>query len=258
MSYETERMQILEMIESGKITPSEGLQLLEALTSRATASTANRAEAAEVILPPAPPAAPLPPETSMPSDSFTTASASPAGAGEEEIPQPASPPPPAEEPLQGEVLPGADMYPPDMARFRRWWQIPFWVGVGITVIGGLLIYAAWEAYEMSFWFACAWFPFMLGVAMMALAWGSHNLPWLHLRIQQKPGERPQRIAISFPIPIRLVSWGLRTFGHKIPEVDKVKGLDEMLTAVGKTTPDNPLSIEVDEGEDGEKVRIYIG
>jgi hypothetical protein len=36
-------------------------------------------------------------------------------------------------------------------------------------------------------------------------------------------------------------------------------LDEILQAVDDTTsPENPLYIEVDEGENGEKVQIYIG
>jgi len=93
---------------------------------------------------------------------------------------------------------------------------------------------------------------------MALAVSSRTSRWLHLRVHQKPGERPQTIAISFPLPLRFAAWFVRNFGRYIPKLDQT-GLDEMILALGKTTgPNSPFYIEVDEGEDGEQVQIYIG
>jgi hypothetical protein len=104
-------------------------------------------------------------------------------------------------------------------------------------------------------------PFTLGLLAIILAWQSRTSPWLHLRVQQAPGETPQRIAISMPLPTGLAAWFLRTFGHRIPAM-KEQGLDEldkMILAVGKNvSPDNPIYVQVDEGENGEKVEIYIG
>jgi hypothetical protein len=107
--------------------------------------------------------------------------------------------------------------------------------------------------------ACAWLPFLLGVAVMALAWSSRTSRWLHLRIhqKQKPGEWPQKITLSFPLPLRLTTWALRTFGRYFPQL-KNSGVDELILALGKnTSPDNPFYLEVDEGEAGERVQIYI-
>jgi hypothetical protein len=119
------------------------------------------------------------------------------------------------------------------------------------------MFLAWQASGFGFWFACTWLPFFLGVAVMALAWSTRNLPWLHIRVHQKEGERPQRIAISLPLPLGLISWALRTFKHKIPETGNVN-IDEMVSALKYVSPDAPFSVDVNEGKDGERVQIYIG
>ncbi len=148
--------------------------------------------------------------------------------------------------------------PEDMDKWKRFWFIPVWIGAGITVIGGALMFWAWSASGFGFWFACTWFPFLLGVLVLALGWGSQKSPWMHVRVHQKPGESPEKIAISFPIPIRLTAWFLRTFGHFIPQLDAT-GLDEVILALGNTKDgDIPFFVDVDEGENGEKVQVFIG
>jgi hypothetical protein len=117
---------------------------------------------------------------------------------------------------------------------------------------------AYQASGLSFWFGCAWLPFLLGLAVMVMAWGSRTARWLHLRVQQRPGEWPRTIAFSFPLPLRLTAWFLRSFGPYIPQL-KGTGVDEMILALGRTTgPTSPLLVEVEEGENGERVQIYIG
>jgi hypothetical protein len=159
-----------------------------------------------------------------------------------------------------EVIP-PDPGPPrseDIKKWKRWWIIPFWVGAGITVIGGSVMYWSLSANGYGFWFACAWFPFLLGVALLALAWSSRTTPWLHVRVHQAPGEKPQKIAISFPIPIRLTAWGLRTFGHYIPHMEDTN-LDEVILALKDVSEDEtPLFVDVNEGENGEHVQVFIG
>jgi hypothetical protein len=148
--------------------------------------------------------------------------------------------------------------PEDIKKWKQWWFIPVWIGAGITVISGGLMYWAFRASGYGFWFACTWFPFLLGVMVLALGWSSQKTPWLHVRVHQKPGESPQKIAISFPIPIRLTAWFLRTFGHFIPNMDAT-GLDEIILALGDTSEEDiPFFVDVDEGEDGEKVQVFIG
>jgi hypothetical protein len=284
MSYESERMQILEMIESGKITSVEGIKLLQALEegSEVLPDEIPSESQPEVLLdefneqPPS--------STSGGAETFeslenTTSSSLPPHSSANELPEAFSPPPGQgdresqpgamvhveasstdeeasfDEPAQGEIIPPPSIGP-DMQRWKKLWQIPLWIGVVVTVLSSLLMYQAFLAGGFGFLFACTWFPFLLGVGVIALAWSSRNLPWLHLRIQQKPGEKPQRIAISMPLPLGLIRLGLRIFKGKIPNMGNVD-LDEILRAMEHITPDAPLSVDVDEG-DGEKVQIFIG
>lgn len=210
MTAEKERLEILEMIQQGRISPQEGLKLIEAL-----------------------------------GESWEEEQLSPS----------------ADE----EVLPGANpqllaagIEGEDFNRWRTWWVIPFWIGVGITALGGGLMYWAWSARGLGLGFFLAWVPFLIGVGTMVLGWNSRTGPWIHIRVHQKPGETPERIAISLPLPIRFFAWSIRTFGGFIKGLDAT-GIDEVILALERTSPgEAPLSINVSDEDDGEQVRIYIG
>lgn len=146
----------------------------------------------------------------------------------------------------------------DFNKLKSWWIIPFWIGVAITVLGGSLLYLAWSNHGIGIGFIAAWIPFLIGVGLLVLGWNSRTGPWLHIRVQQKPGEKPERISISFPIPNRFFAWSLRTFGSFIPDMN-LSGADEILLALGNYSQGGPpLTIDVDDSDDGEKVKIYIG
>lgn len=241
MPTESERKKVLEMIDEGAISAEDAVKLLDALDgiadSSAPSEAQNNAEVGSTLLNNA--------ELEIPKD-FDSAEAD---QEPEEVLEP-------DEIYNPEPMPN----PPDpeeIKKWKRWWVIPMWVGVAITVIGGALMYSAFAARGIGFWFACAWFPFMLGVLVMALAWSSRTAPWLHVRVHQRPGERPQRIAISFPLPIRLAGWGLRTFGHHIPNMEGVD-LEGVLLAMDESSKDGtPFFVDVDD-EDGERVQVFIG
>jgi len=252
MVTDSERIKILEMIEDGSITAEQGLRLLEVLGESTQEenisldygllqSTSEADDDDESIIEPIR-------DLSESGVSFAGPS-SIAGNIEKEAwndeveNRPIEPTPPSSEEIQ---------------KWKRWWMIPLWIGSGITVIGGLLMFWAYSAGGLGFWFACAWFPFLLGVAVLALAWGSRTSPWLHVRIHQAPGQTPQKIAISLPIPVRLTAWGLRTFGHHIPNMEGTN-LDEVILALKDVSKDStPLFVDVNEGQDGERVQVFIG
>jgi hypothetical protein len=267
------RLRVLEMIDEGTISAEEGLRLLQAFSTADTAADAAdkidfqgsfaplesaAAPAAETEIP-LPGSAPVDPPPGIAEASGFAASQSvpaaavtlpPAASNTSQAsagyaPEPAAPAGPAE-------------LPPDAHKWQRWWMIPVWIGVAITVFGGLFMYLALRSSGIGFWFICASSPFILGLLVIVLAWGSRNAPWLHLRVQQPPGEKPERIAFSMPLPIRPAAWFLRTFGRWIPSL-REHAIDEMILAVSdKTGPENPLYIVVDEEDTGEKVEIYIG
>ena len=214
MTSENERLEILEMIQKGTISPDEGMKLIEAIGE---------------------------------SDEISELEYATAKADLEEIIEPV----------------GADDYAQevdqeDLSKVKSWWIIPFSIGVIITVLGGALMYWAWAAHGIGFGFVASWIPFLIGIGLLVLGWNSRTGPWIHIRVKQKPGEKPERIAINFPIPNRFFAWTLRTLGSFIPKMN-LSGADEILLALGNYSQgDAPLTIDVDDSDDGETVKIYIG
>ena len=119
------------------------------------------------------------------------------------------------------------------------------------------MFLAYQSGGFGFWFACLWFPLLFGIIILSLGAASRAMRWLHVRVHQQPGERPQTIAISMPIPVRFVAWVLRVFKPHIPNMDKTS-LDEVILALDKISPDQPFYVKVDEGDSGEKVEVFIG
>jgi hypothetical protein len=209
-----EREQILKMIEEGKISPEEGLKLMQVLDQESPEDETPASEAA-------------------------------ASAGSE---------PHAE--TSGME---AD---PRIARIksiaRRFWQVPLWIGVGVIVLSAAGMYGLIQAGHMNFWFFCLIAPLLLGVLVIVAAVGSRKARWIFVDVQQKPGEKPQRIFLGFPLPLKLTAWFLRTFGHKIDDL-KHTNVDEVIQVIETGfSSDEPLIVNVDEGDDGERVKVYIG
>jgi hypothetical protein len=284
MSYESERLKILEMIDNGLISVDEGVALLKALDQRQAEPGAAAGSPAEPEADPGlaaksgnvifstPAQSPQTPSEATTSEEAVTGTG-PVGetAFTENVAFKAEPTqeyfeeshpeaeqvhaPEPEPPLEEKFT--SPQIDPNMLKWKGFWWIPFWVGVGITIVSAALMYYAWFGGGFGFWFACTWFPFMLGVAVMALAYASRTARWLHVRVHQQPGERPQNIAISLPIPLHLTAWFFRTFKGHIPHMGNT-GIDELIMALEATNPDTPFYVEVDEGEDGERVEVYIG
>ena len=233
MPSDSERTKILEMIAEGTISAQDGIKLLDALEETSVESPVQE-DTAGFEIPEETMDSEIPDDFGMHADEVLETDA---------VYQPDAAPKPPD--------------PEDMKKWKRFWVIPLWIGVGVTVIGGALMYSAFAASGIGFWFACAWFPFLIGVLLMAFAWGSRTAPWLHVRVHQRPGESPQKIAISFPLPIRLAGWGLRTFGHFIPNMEGVD-LESLLKAIDESAKGGtPFFVDVND-EDGEHVQVFIG
>jgi hypothetical protein len=141
---------------------------------------------------------------------------------------------------------------------QRLWQIPLWIGIGVLILSALGMAALGEAGKLNFWFFFLILPLLTGVGIIALSVGSRRARWIFVDVQQKPGEKPQRIFLGFPVPFKLVTWALRTFGGRINQTGKVS-VDQIITMIETGfTGDEPLIVNVDEGEDGERVKVYIG
>lgn len=206
---DSEREQVLKMIDEGKISAEQGLSLIQALTE-------DEAEDS-----PAPEA---------PQDS-------PAGFSAE-----AAPSDPVIESLK--------------RRVRFFYLIPLTLGILLTIWMAWRMYSSVQANSTGFVFYCLLFPaLLLGIFLLSLGAASQSSRWLYLDVQQKPGEKPGRILLGFPLDwVRSL---LSLFGGFIPSKQK-QIAEAMMTAVAETTGEAPLVVQVDEGADGEKVKLYIG
>jgi hypothetical protein len=206
---DSERQQILKMIDEGKITAEEGLKLMQALGE-------DEPEGEEALAP-----------VEM------------AAGGEAESEKRTEDP----------------YFARKINRFRSLWAIPLWIGVFITVGAAYWMYSSLQSAGFGFWFYCAWLPFLLGVAVVALAFSSRTSRWIYVNVKQKPGEHPQRIVITFPLT--LVSWLIQIFGSYIPAREKGVTDDVLRAIFDSTKSDEPLFVDVHD-DDGENVQVYIG
>jgi hypothetical protein len=206
---DSERAQILKMIDDGKITAEEGLKLMQALAQD---------EEAEAEIP-----------------QLETESG-----GEAEW-QPA-PPDPVVERLK--------------RRVRSFYVIPLFGGTLLTIFAAWLMYQSINNGSMGVAFYCLLFPiFLVGILLLTLGASSQKSSWLYVDIQQKPGEKPGRIMLGFPLD--LARWLMNTFKGNIPYHEREKA-DMVLQVMNETTSKEPIVVQVDEGEDGNKVNVYIG
>jgi len=142
----------------------------------------------------------------------------------------------------------------ELDRWKRWWTIPLYVGVGIVILSTIWLNSAYQSSQFGFWFYCSWVPLLIGLLLMGLSGGSRSGPWIHVRVR---GKR-ERVAVSIPAPLRITGWALRNFGHYIPHLEKTS-VDEIILALENTSKQNaPLFIQVDDGDEGEHVEVFIG
>ena len=147
------------------------------------------------------------------------------------------------------------------SRARRFALIPLWVGVFITVFSAWVIYAIQQNAGANFWFYFMTLPLMLGVLLIALGAGGRSSRWIYIDVDRrraKDGDGPRHITLGFPLPLGLVAWFFRTFGSNIRGMnrDRVNGVVQMVNATRDSN--EPLIINVDDSDDGEHVRVFIG
>ena len=210
---DSERQQILKMIDDGKISAEQGLTLMQALEGV--------------------------PDDDQDLDESSIIDVIQPDAGSRES-EPAHSDPEFDRKLN---------------RLRMLWVVPLWVGVIVTITAAYWMYAALQSQGFGFWFYFAWLPFVIGVALTALAFSSRSSRWIYINVKQKPGESPQRIVVAFPLSV--VSGIMNFVKFSVPD-QQAGAFGEVMNALFKSTHSSePLMVDVQE-KDGEHVQIYIG
>ena len=73
------------------------------------------------------------------------------------------------EAAEGSVRSAAPEFEEVKARARRFAMVPLWIGVAFTVLASYWLYVLVQNSNYGFWFACAWFPLLLGILLVGLS-----------------------------------------------------------------------------------------
>ena len=165
-----------------------------------------------------------------------------------------------------------DSHRPDMGRFRRLSYIPFALSFALLLLTGGGAYALYLRTEgrITFGFVVLLAFCVLTLLITALALWATTVPWLHVRIRSAPdeGSRGTRLAISLPLPLTFVGWGLRlahwfvgreaadhpaaAAGHLDAAAALVQAMRHDLGKPGA----EPIVVDVNDND--ERVQVYIG
>lgn len=144
-------------------------------------------------------------------------------------------------------------------RAMRFAMIPLWAGVVLTILSAWGMYGIQQNAGYNLWFFCLGMPLALGILLTALSAGSQFSRWLYVNVDRTEAEEwPRSITLAFPLPLGLVSWFLRNFGSHIEGLKRTS-VDEIVQAIAMAKSiKEPLIVNVDENENGERVQVYIG
>jgi hypothetical protein len=143
------------------------------------------------------------------------------------------------------------------ARLFAW--IPLGVGIILTILTPWWMFSIQQKAGLNFWFFCMSMPFLFGVLLIALGAGGRSSRWLYVNVDRShQTDWPKNITLAFPLPLGLAGWFFRNFGTHIEGL-KGTSVDEILTAISAAkTVTEPLIVNVDEGDGGERVQVFIG
>lgn len=218
-----ERKKILQMVEEGKVSASDAARLMLALDADSDLAEAE----IEVI------------------QTGTSQGRRPATEGS----------------VEGFESTEAPEFEEIKSRARRFSLIPLWIGVFITVISAWVIYGIQQNGGANFWFYCMVLPLLVGVLLITLGAGGRSARWIYVDVDRpnaKKGDGPRRITLGFPLPLGIIDWIFRTFGNYFQGLSKgrVEGIIQLLNVTRDSN--EPFILNVDDSDDGEHVRIFIG
>ena len=147
------------------------------------------------------------------------------------------------------------------SRARRFALIPLWIGILLTVFSAWVIYSIQQNGGTSFWFYCMVLPLMFGMLLITLGAGGRSSRWLYVDVDRRnarAGDGPRRITLGFPLPLGLLAWFFRTFGSNFQGMSggRIEGIIQIMNATKNS--DEPFIVNVEDGANGEHVRVFIG
>lgn len=144
----------------------------------------------------------------------------------------------------------------EVAAVHRWWLVGIWIGAAILALGAGGIVWAYLAQGYHFWFYCSWLPFLLGLAVMMLAWSSRSARWMYINVQEGRAGG-SHVRFGMPLPINFARWVLHRFGSwfKDLKAEQREVIEAFLDAAA--TSSEAMMVNVDDPEAGDHVEVYL-
>lgn len=148
--------------------------------------------------------------------------------------------------------------PPNMAKIRSSWRLPFNISLVVMAISGSLLWRTRRAAGiLGFIRGLLLLPVTLIAGLSAaILYFSKDGPWVHVRVRS---ENDSRFALSAPFPIQWIREGLRLVQSQVPDPEVGEKLDaaaEFLQAMESSNLQDPLTIDI--RDEGESVEIFLG
>jgi hypothetical protein len=139
-------------------------------------------------------------------------------------------------------------------RVRPYWRQALFVGAIVMIVGGAVLADAYQHSGVSVWtWLFGWLPLFLGLAIVTIAAWARSARWIHLRITSDY----EHLTFSFPLPLSLAASVVTFLQPFVPQM-RHSGIDELILALQDGLHgDEPITIEVDDEEEGEHVRVLI-
>jgi hypothetical protein len=217
-----ERNQVLKMIEDGRISPEEGLKLMQALDQ----------SSAEAEIVPAPATA----EAAAPDVQWKAESS-----GMEVDPRITS----IKEAVQR------------LWQIPMW----IGVAITIASAIGMFLIMRGPGLNFWFYFMVFPLLLGVLIMVLAVGSHKARWLFVDIEEKAGSDGHPRRIFFGFPLPLRFIAWVMRTFRHWIPNLDRElhgASIDEIINVVESGTAGTPFIVNVDEGKGGDRVRVFIG
>jgi hypothetical protein len=139
---------------------------------------------------------------------------------------------------------------------REWWLVPMLFGVLFTVLAALWMRAD-AANGIGLGFVCAWLPLGIGLILILVAVISRNGPWARMQVNSRKASGRVNFVMDMPVPVGVATTALKTVGRYVPGIDEtdVDKMTEAFAEIQRTG--NPIHIQANEDDD-DVVDITIG
>jgi hypothetical protein len=139
-------------------------------------------------------------------------------------------------------------------RARPYWLYMLSVGLIVMVLGGTVVATSYQRgpVGLSTWL-CGWLPLLFGLFAVTIAAWARTAHWIHLRVV----DRDDRVSLSLPLPLRFSALIIRVVRRVVPRFRNT-GIDEAILALCDGLNDSqPITLEVQDEEEGEHVQILV-